>query len=202
MLFAMASEWERASLVRRASQAAYLPLLRALWRFEVVGRENLPETGPLLVAGNHAALIDGPLMAIAAAPRRCVIGLAKQEIYSIPLLGWYMRRVGTIPLDRRGDVQAMRAALEHLEKGGCLGLFPEGTRSKTGQPGRAKAGLGFLAAKSRAQVVPVRLIGNFEFPWRPLKVVFGTPVPPPPIDADRSACLAFSDEILSRVFRL
>lgn len=199
----MSDEWDRAPRVRHLAQGLASAALRIGGGFKVEGLEHLPETGPVIVAGNHEAYVDGVALGVAAAPKRFVQGLAKKELYRIPLLGWFLRNAGTIPLDRRGDVQAMRAALELLKRGGCLGVFPEGTRSKDGRPGRPKAGVGFLAARSGAAVVPARLRGMRDFPLgRGLRVSFGASLRLEDKRADRTACLAFSEEVMRRVFSL
>ena len=135
--------------LRRIPNWFLLQLVRSGWQFAVSGLEHLPREGPLIVAGNHVDLIDGPLLAMAASSVRYMHFLGKAELFSIPILGWYLKRAGAIALDRHhGGVAAMRAAIDVLRRGGCLGLFPEGTRSKTGLPGRPKGGIGFLAGQS------------------------------------------------------
>ncbi|MDE2038796.1 MAG: 1-acyl-sn-glycerol-3-phosphate acyltransferase [Elusimicrobia bacterium] len=199
----MGAEWERAPRLRRWPNALLDAFLRLACGVDVEGLAHLPETGPAIIAAApHTAYLDGPLLAVAAAPRRCVWALTKAEVFKVPVLGRFLRRVGTIALDRRGDLKAMRAALELLENGGCLLVFPEGTRSKAGAPGRAKAGVGFLAARSRAPVVPARLLGVARFPRERLGVRFGAPQRLADGDADRDACQRFADGIMARAILL
>ena len=167
------------------------------------GLEHLPAGGPVILAGNHVSLLDGPLLALAASPRRYVRFLGKAELFRVPVLGWYLARSGSVPLDRRGDVVAMRAALEILRGGGCLALFPEGTRSRTGLPGRPRAGVGFLAGLGGAVVVPARILNTGAFPWgRPLEVRFGAGLSFAGDARDREQCLAFAQRVMERVFAL
>lgn len=197
-------DWHQAPLLRRWPNWFLLLLARAVWGFRVSGLEHLPPRGPLIVAGNHVSLLDGPLVAMGASPLRYMRFLGKAEIFKVPLLGWYLRKAGAIPLDRKkGDVAALRAALDILGSGGCLALFPEGTRSKTGRPGRPKAGVGFLAGQTGATVVPARLINTDRFPrGRPLEVRFGPGLKFCGDSSDREECLAFAEKVMERVFAL
>jgi 1-acyl-sn-glycerol-3-phosphate acyltransferase len=201
----MRRDWEpEATPFRRRTQAVLWPLLKLVWGLRVSGLEHIPEEGPVIVAGNHNANIDGPILGVATglALRYC-LPLTKIEIYAVPVVGWFLTKVGTIPLDRRGDVQALRQAIEWVESGHGLVIFPEGTRSKTGVPGRAKAGTGFLASRTGAPVVPVRIEGTRAFPWRGgLRVTFGPAMRFENKDADRDACLAFSQSVLDKIISL
>jgi 1-acyl-sn-glycerol-3-phosphate acyltransferase len=190
--------------VRRVPNYFLVRLARLGWGFTVVGLEHLPREGPLIVAGNHVALLDGPLLAMAVSSVRHMHFLGKAELFRIPILSWYLRRAGAIPLDRsRGDIAAMRAALDLLGRGGCLGLFPEGTRSKTGLPGNPKGGIGFLAGQSGAAVVPARLLGTNRFP-KPchLEVRLGSPLTFFGQAQERGDCLSFAGKVMEAVFSL
>lgn len=196
----MTRDWERAPLFRRNSQRILKALFGFFWRLDVSGLENLPAQGPVIVAGNHNSLVDGPLLAVAAGlARRYCLPLTKQEIYRVPVVGWFLKNVGTIPLERRGDVQAMRAALDWLAQDGGLIIFPEGTRSRDGVPLKPKAGVGFLASRSGAPIVPARIYGTARFPWSRLRVRFGPPLSLADKDADRAACLAFAERVMAAI---
>lgn len=193
---------DRAPAIRRVTQALVAAAARLLG-LRVSGLERIPERGPLLICGNHVSNLDGPVLMVAVGRRRFVRGLGKIELYRVPVLGWYLRRAGTIPLDRgRGDVGAMRAALDLLERGGCLAVFPEGTRSKTGLPGRARPGVSFLAARTGALVVPARILGTGRLAPGGLEVRFGEPLRFSGDPGDRAQCQAFADRVLERVFNL
>jgi len=157
----------------------------------------------VIISGNHVSNLDGPMIAAAAGKVRFVRGLGKAELFEVPVLGWFLRGTGNIRLDRRGDVGAMRAAIGVLAHGGSLVVFPEGTRSKDGKRGRAKAGVGFLAGSARAQVVPVHITNTDRLPPRaPVEVRFGEPLRYEGDPHDRQACLAFGEMVLDRVFKL
>lgn len=195
---------ETPPLIRSAPEWLIRDLARVLWGLRVTGLENLPREGPLIVAGNHVSNLDGPLLAAAAASARTLRFLGKAELFRIPVMGWYLRRIGMIPLERRrGDVGAMRAALELLGRGGCLGFFPEGTRAKPDSPLPPKGGIGFLAGESGALVVPARIFNTAGFPWRrPLEVRFGPGLRFSGDRRRREDCLAFARQVMERVFAL
>ena len=157
-------------------------LVRLAFRLTVLGAGNVPATGPVLLAGNHSGLLDGPLV-YAVTPRPASF-LTKAELYVGPLaraLGW----LGQIPVHRgQPDRAALKAGLAVLAAGGALGVFPEGTRG-TGALDSTTDGLAYLALRSGASVVPVAVFGTaLALPrgsrrprWgSPVTVVFGAPV--------------------------
>lgn len=193
----------QAAWLRRLSHALIWPTAKLLWGFKVSGLEHVPDRGPLIMAANHVSNMDGPLILVGADSRRYVLGIGKAELFRVPVLGWYLKKMGAIKLERAGDVGAMRAAIEHIGGGGCLLVFPEGTRSKDGKRGRAKAGVGFLAGSTGAQVVPVHVINTGAIsPKGPVEVRFGEPLRYQGDPHDRAACLAFGELVLDRVFKL
>ncbi|MFC3500495.1 lysophospholipid acyltransferase family protein [Micromonospora krabiensis] len=137
------------------------PLLRLVFRPQVEGLDNVPDTGPVILASNHLSFSDSiftPLMV-----RRKVTFVAKAEYFTGKgVKGWLTKMffvgTGTIPVDRSGG-RAARAALdtqlEVLRAGGIAGIYPEGTRSPDGRLYRGKTGVARLALESGAPVVPV-----------------------------------------------
>lgn len=185
------------------SEAAARGLFTAIWGLKITGLENVPLLGPAIIACNHASMIDPPLMAAALSPRRRPFGLGKKELYANPLIGRLLRDLGSFPLDRGGDAtSAMRAALDVLEKGGCLSIHPEGTRVRPGQTRAAKPGVAFLSFLSGAPVVPMRLLGTAQFPSSfPLEVRIGAPLAPPEAE-DRATGLAYAKHLMERIYSL
>lgn len=170
------------------------------------GLENLPPSGAVIVAVNHVSMIDPPLVGSLIGRVRLPSFVAKEELFRVPGLAWCLRGLNCIPLDRgRGDVRALRSALAVLESGGCMVVFPEGTRSRDGRPGKPKAGVSLLARQSGAPVVPVR-VRNTESALsgeRPYRVTFGPPLrPPPEPDAAREADRAFAEAVMAAIFAL
>lgn len=154
-----------------------------LFRLEVTGAEHVPPTGPVLLAGNHSGLLDGPLVFLLA-PRPPVL-FTKSEMFvgvGARVFGW----LGCIPVHRgQPDRTALQAGLRALTSGQALGVFPEGTRG-TGSLEQVADGLAYLALRSGAPVVPIAVTGtSVALPrgtWRPrlrtpVRVAFGPPVP-------------------------
>ncbi|MEK7863055.1 MAG: lysophospholipid acyltransferase family protein [Chloroflexota bacterium] len=159
-------------------------VFRVVYGLKVTGQERVPAVGPVILAANHVSNLDPPLVG-AACPRR-VTFLAQTELFRHGLLGAYMRSVHVIPLKRdEGDLSAIRAATAQLARGEAIVIFPEGGRQLSGQLGSAKRGVGFLAMKARAPIVPVLLQGTLQaLPPRAkwlcrskIRVAFGEPIP-------------------------
>ena len=127
---------------------------------QVVGLENIPSNGPVILACNHLSNFDPVIMGGFAGKRRHSIYIIKKELASWPFWGWLFKYYGFIFIDRKkkgGDLHALKESLKVLKNGESLAIFPEGTRSKTGKMGQAKAGIGFLVFHSNAPVVPIRV---------------------------------------------
>src|SRR4051812_29069156 len=152
----------------RAAMAVCSPIVRRWGRLEVTGRELLPESGPVLLAGNHDSYWDPVAVGIAAVPRRQIRALAKRELWKVPALGKVLNGMGQIPIDRgAGDAHALDTAISELRKGSCIGVFPEGTRS-LGRTLRARSGFGRLAAAvPEAEVVCCTGTGTVDIPRCP-----------------------------------
>ncbi len=153
----------------------------AIWaRLRVEGLETLPSQGPLLVIGNHDSHWDPVMVGVAAVRRRQIRALAKAELWDVKGLGPILHGMGQVPIKRgSGDKEALAKAIETLRAGACIGVFPEGTRSR-GRQLRARSGVGRLALEvPEAHVSLVAVEGTTEitgFPRRPrVKVTFFDP---------------------------
>ena len=146
-----------------------------VWRFEAVGADNVPRSGPVIVACNHVSYLD-PVALGVGAPRMLTY-LAKKQLFDIPLLGPIIRGCGAYPLDRQaGGVAAVRVALKVLKEGRCIGIFPEGTRNLTGSAPE-KGGAAFLAALSGAPVIPAAVVGTKNAKrLAQIRVIYGEPM--------------------------
>lgn len=134
-------------------------------RLEIIGMEKIPLTGPLIIVANHVSNADPPAILSHVIPYRPTGVLAKKELFSIPVLGRLLKSWGAIPLERAkegGDLSALRAALQVLNSGRCLVLFPEGTRAK-GRTLKPKPGVALLAAKTGAPVLAARIFNAENF---------------------------------------
>ncbi|RSD26482.1 lysophospholipid acyltransferase family protein [Mesobacillus subterraneus] len=149
-------------------------VLKPIYRIEVIGRENVPADGGVLLCANHIDNLDPPVVGITAP--RPVYFMAKAELFSVPVLGKIVPHLNAFPVKRgMSDREALRKGLAILKDGNVLGLFPEGTRSKTGEIGKGLAGAGFFALRSEAHVVPCAIIGPYKA-FNKLKVVYGKPI--------------------------
>jgi 1-acyl-sn-glycerol-3-phosphate acyltransferase len=154
----------------RVAMAACRPV--AAWgRLQVEGVEALPESGPVLVVGNHDSHWDPIMVGISAIRRRQIKALAKSTLWDVRGLGSVLDGMGQIPIVRgAGDKQALARAIEELRRGACIGVFPEGTRSK-GKVLRARSGVGRLALEvPETKLVLVAIEGTTgltRFPKRP-----------------------------------
>lgn len=133
-------------------------ILRRRYRVVLHGAGLVPERGPVIFASNHIGVIDGPMLAIFAP--RPVHALTKIEMFRHRLLGGFLLKSGQIPLDRfRTDPAAVKMCLRVLRNGGCVGIYPEGTRG-AGDLARFHRGAAYLALVSGAPVVPVTMLGS------------------------------------------
>jgi 1-acyl-sn-glycerol-3-phosphate acyltransferase len=158
---------------------------RLYGRWRVVGLENVPRTGALLFAANHASYLD-PLLGWAAIyGHRRMWGIAKNELWHNRLLAYFMDCIGSIPVKRNAADRAMlRRVFDLLAQGEAVGLFPEGTRTQDGLLNPAQPGIAMMVQKSGVPVVPVALLGTYEMLPRgrkrlkrvPLTVAFGAPM--------------------------
>jgi 1-acyl-sn-glycerol-3-phosphate acyltransferase len=171
--------------VYRVVMAAAAPIVRWWGRIEVTGLELLPTHGATIVPANHDSAWDPMVIAYAARRRRQIRALAKDSLWKNPLLGRVLDGMGQIPVRRgKADADALGAAVACLTGGGCIGIFPEGARSR-GRQLRARSGVGRLAqAVPQARIVCAAVSGTVDitrFPRRPrLKVTFFEPTPAPP----------------------
>ena len=158
-------------------------LFAIYFRTRVFNRDCVPLVGPVILASNHASFLD-PFLVGSSVPRE-INYLARDDLFTVPVLGWILRRWHSVPVNREGGgAKGLKAILDRLLDGGAIILFPEGTRTRDGKLQPARSGLGLTVIKSAAPVVPVRVFGTFEafnrfmrFP-RPLRVSvkFGQPM--------------------------
>ena len=150
----------------KVAEASFRALFRVMTRLEITGRENLPQNGPIIAVCNHLHMIDPVLHIIAILPRDSIF-MAKEELFRywpIPLFRILMDIAEAFPVRRRGTPeerqQAMRHAEKVLAKGLVFGMYPEGTRSKTGKLKEAYHGCAIIALRSGAPLIPVCIWGT------------------------------------------
>jgi len=152
------------------------------FRYQAFGQENIIEDGPAIMAANHQSYLDPPLIGITC--RAELYYLARKTLFENKLFGSILSRVNALPVDLSGaDLTAVRTVIKLLKQGHRTVIFPEGTRSLTGQIQQARPGIGMIIAKTLAPVVPMRIFGSFQA-WPkggkikpyPVTVVVGKPI--------------------------
>jgi 1-acyl-sn-glycerol-3-phosphate acyltransferase len=152
------------------------------FQYRAFGQENIIEDGPAIMAANHQSYLDPQLVGITC--RAELYYLARKTLFENRLFGSILARVNALPVDLSGaDLTAIRTVINLLKQGRRTVIFPEGTRSLTGQIQQARPGIGMIIAKTLAPVVPMRIFGSFQA-WpkggkiklHPVTVVVGKPI--------------------------
>ncbi|PYJ94558.1 MAG: 1-acyl-sn-glycerol-3-phosphate acyltransferase [Verrucomicrobia bacterium] len=161
-----------------------------LFRFRVVHRERMIQSGPVILAMNHQSYLDPPLAGITC--DRAIYFLARKTLLDVPLLGWLLPKLNVIPVNQEGvDRSALKAVINILKSGNAALVFPEGSRTLDGNLQPAEPGLGLVIAKTLAPVVPMRIFGAHEalprgggLRLRPITIVIGKPILFSPADVE------------------
>lgn len=155
------------------------PIYRLLFWYSIEGKENIPKKGGYIFCSNHVSTLD-PAFWVIALPRR-VHFMAKEELFKNPIGGRFLRALDVFAIKRGSrDMSSINFAADLVKNGELLGIYPEGTRSKDGKPGRAKSGVAFIANATGADVIPAAFIckNNKKIvPFRRFKMVIGKPIP-------------------------
>jgi len=184
---------------------------RATGGLKGIGRENVPKTGPVIIAPNHVSNLDPPAVACTC-PRRLNF-MAKEELFKVPILGPIIRSLDAFPLKRgEGDMEAIRHAMAQLEKGMTLIVFPEGQRGDGVSIQPMTKGVTMLARKTGAVVVPVGIVGSHKVlprgqskPKRgKISIAYGQPFTYSDIEKEhgKAAKDVFGDELQKRILEL
>ena len=138
-------------------------VVRILFRVEVKGIENVPKEGACILACNHKSNWD-PVFIAGLINNRVINGVAKKELFDVPILKSILKKCFLIPVNRDNpDISTTKTILKVLKNGGVIGIFPEGTRHKDLNTfSEAKAGLGMFAVKGKSEVVPISIITNYK----------------------------------------
>lgn len=167
-----------------------LRLIFTVWlRYRARGVEKIPRTGGALFLINHQSFLDPLLVGLPLS--RPVSYLARNTLFTVPVIGWILRHTYVLPIDRESaGTASIRVAIERMQQGFLVGIFPEGTRTRDGRVGEFKPGFVALVRRAKLPVYPVGIAGAFEaFPrslWNmrlsPVRVVFGDPLSPDEIE--------------------
>ena len=180
------------------------PLMHAAFALRYAGLENIPPDGGYILACNHRSNFDPVLLAHKVPVQ--IHYLAKIELVRAPLIGSVIKSFGVIPVDRGGgDTAALDNAAALLQRGGVLGMFPEGHRSKTGAPLRPRSGVSVIAGKTGADILPVAISYPKGVKFRaPVIVRYGKRIPHAQLGIDpaspatiRAASKLLMDEIIA-----
>lgn len=179
---------------------------KIFFRARIVDASNVPLEGKIILAANHVSNWDPPVLATFLDRR--VFYMAKEELFANKIFAAAITNLGAFPVKRgTADRNAIKRALALLKDGQCLGVFPEGTRSRTGELGKAEAGVALIAAMSKAPVVPAAIINTNKmfssekfFPR--LTVVYGRPMKFEGSTKDKAALEKFSQSIMDEIAKL
>ena len=150
-------------------------IAKTFFNYRVIGAENMIEEGPCIIAANHCSNLDPPLVGVAC--KRAIHYLAKKSLLDWPVLGPIFPQLNVIPVDQKNaDRSALMGAIRVVKNGGAVLIFPEGSRSPDGKLQPAQPGIGMIAAKTGAPIVPVRILGSFAILPRGSKLPKKLPV--------------------------
>lgn len=203
----------------RVVRRTVILLLKVLFRFKIVGEDNVPKDGAFILVSNHLHNLD-PVLTSAACPRR-VQYMAKVELFKVPVVRTIVRWVGGFPINRgKMDRNAIRHGQVVLESGFGLGIFPEGTRSLSMKIERVLPGAGLFAVRDDVPIVPCAITGSERLPFngkkqhrrdedmpdpghKGVQVTFGQPFSlPTEIDGVRTNAESATHYMMSRVAAL
>jgi len=155
--------------------ALYWIIAKVLYGVRIEGKENIPKGVNCVMMGNHQAIFD-PLLLAACVPDREIRFMGKKELWNNKILGWAFTKVHGFPVDRGNmDMTAVRTAMNLLKEGKTLGIFPEGTRSRSGHMLPLLGGASLMALRAGVDVVPVYIDGNYK-PFTKMIVRVGKPI--------------------------
>ncbi len=150
----MSKKSNKGSLFYRFVRASGIPFFKIRYRLKYVGRENVPTEGAYILASNHRNSTDPIVIAIGI--RRQVMFMAKAELFENRFVNWFLSHLGAFPVDRgKGDMGAIRHFEQVLQDGYLMGIFIEGTRSKTDEFLKPKNGVSLIAYNTKTPVIPV-----------------------------------------------
>jgi 1-acyl-sn-glycerol-3-phosphate acyltransferase len=156
---------------------------RLFFRFRILHRERMIQSGPVILAMNHQSYFDPPLAGNAS--DRAIYFLARRSLLKNPVLGWLLPKLNVIPVDQEAiDRSALKALIQVVKAGHGALVFPEGSRTLDGELQPGQPGIGLVIAKTRAPVVPMRIFGAHEalprdggkLRFHPITVVVGEPI--------------------------
>lgn len=177
-----------------------------MFRPKIIGVENLPASGGFILSANHVSNWDPPILATFIDREVCY--MAKEELFKNPIFAATIRALHVFPVKRgAADKNAIKNAVKILKSGECLGLFPEGTRSKTGKIGKAESGVSLIASMTKVPIIPAALVNtnkifSAETKFPRLAIVYGKPMTFSGNSKDKDELANFAQDIMAEVAKL
>ena len=177
-----------------------------IFRTKVIGAENIPKEGGFILAANHMSNWDPPFLGTFI--DRIVNYMGKEELFKNPVMAMICRGLNVFPVKRgAADKNAVKNAIKILKGGKCLGIFPEGTRSKTGKIRKAESGVSLIAAMTKAPIIPAAIINtekifSSEIKFPRLAVVYGKPIFFSGNAKDKDELNNFAQSVMAEVSKL
>lgn len=177
-------------------------LARGFFSLKIYGKRNIPQKGKVIIAPNHMSYLDPPIIAVAV--RREIYNLAKKELFRISIFGEILKAINVIPIKRGGaSGGSLKKVIEYLNNGDGVVVFPEGTRSRDGNIGKAKRGIGLLVVKAKAPVLPVLIeYNNNWFNFKSVKVKFGKLLYYNDFSENKQSYETISNDIIKQIKKL
>jgi 1-acyl-sn-glycerol-3-phosphate acyltransferase len=191
------------------------PVLRSMFKPQVIGLDHVPADGAAILAPNHQSFLDDFLLPLVIRKRK-VRMLAKADYFEKWYTAWFFKATGCIPVRREGgsaSAKALEAGIDALKKGELVGVFPEGTRSPDGRLYRGKTGVARMALEAQVPIIPVSIVGTFEaWPYDrrmprsgQVTITFGAPLDFSrhyDTPADRFVLRSVTDEVMYEIMLL
>lgn len=185
-------------------RSAILAYCKIVYRLKVVGKENIPKDGALLFCGNHRTYLDPPVIVVTSG--RHMRFMAKEELGKNPFFAFLGVIFDAIYVKRDSkDISAMKDAMKTLKSGGCIGIFPEGTRNGMEKnDGKLKNGATYMALKTGAKIIPIGIQGDSK-PFHRTTIVYGEPLDFSEkynLSEDKEAADKASEDLKQEIIRL
>lgn len=176
-------------------------LLFPFYRIKVFGKENIPENKDIIVCANHWSNLDPFFLAISL-PIKFNF-MAKKELFEIPVLRGILSKAGVFPVDRQGsDIKSLRHAISIIKDGKTLGIFPEGTRVKEIGRENMHEGVGFIALKSKADILPIEIISSYKL-FSKVEIYIKEPIKISEYSSlkNKEAMKKISDDVFEKIYK-
>jgi 1-acyl-sn-glycerol-3-phosphate acyltransferase len=169
--------------VWKSLQALCRVITTCMFDLKVYGAHRVPAEGGVLLISNHQSYLDPVLLGVRL--KRPLSYMAKSELFRNPVFAWLIRSLGAFPVKQgAGDVGAMKETIARLQEGRALNIFPEGSRTETGELLPIEKGVGLVIRKAKVPVVPVVIDGSFGawpkghklFRSHPIRILYGHPI--------------------------